>query len=117
MKELEFFETKIANIINKNEINNFYLFAETILEQEKKYGSEEIMKKFNLDNDDLFCLKIYSDALKIGDFNKDVFKEFNLEKISELDEISLNDCIKKAQEKYEQLNYNNQSNLIDSINN
>lgn len=114
MKELEYFEEKIKNIIKKNEINNFYVFAESILEQEKQYGANEIIKKYNLDEDDLFYLKVYTDALKIGDFTKDVFKEFNLEKLSEIEEKSLNDSLQKSIEKYN--NTPQFDRLIDSLN-
>lgn len=96
MKELYYFEEKIKEILEKNGINNLYVFADSILEQEKKYGAEEIIKKYNLSIDDLFYLKVYADTLKIGDFNKDVFKEFNLEKLSEFEEKSLNEYLKKS---------------------
>lgn len=114
MKELEYFEEKIKNIIDKNDINNFYVFAESILEQENKYGEDEIKQKYNLDEDDLFYLKVYTDALKIGDFTKDVFKEFNLEKLSQIEEKSLNDSLQKSIEKYN--NTPQYDRLIDSLN-
>lgn len=114
MKELEYFEEKIKNIIDKNEINNFYVFAESILEQENKYGEDEIKQKYNLDEDDLFYLKVYTDALKIGDFTKDVFKDFNLEKLSQIEEKSLNDSLQKSIEKYN--NTPQYDRLIDSLN-
>lgn len=114
MKELEYFEEKIKNIIDKNEINNFYVFAESILEQENKYGEDEIKQKYNLDEDDLFYLKVYTDALKIGDFTKDVFKDFNLEKLSQIEEKSLNDSLQKSIEKYN--NTPQFDRLIDSLN-
>ena len=44
MKELQYFEDKIKDILEKNEINNLYVFADSILEQEKKYGTEEVIK-------------------------------------------------------------------------
>ena len=66
MKELQYFEDRIKDILEKNNINNLYVFADSILEQEKKYGTEEVIKKYNLNIDDLFYLKVYTDALKIG---------------------------------------------------
>lgn len=33
MKELQYFEDKIKDILKKNEINNLYVFADSILEQ------------------------------------------------------------------------------------
>ena len=103
MKELQYFEDKIKDILEKNEINNLYVFADSILEQEKKYGTEEVIKKYNLNIDDLFYLKVYTDALKIGDFDKDVFKEFNLDKLSELEEKSLNEYLKQSIEKHSKI--------------
>lgn len=114
MKELLYFEKKIKDILEKNEINNLYVFANSILEQEEKYGTEQIIKEYNLNIDDLFYLKVYTDALKIGDFDKDVFKEFNLEKLSELEEQSLNEYLKKSVEKHNGLqfygSFNNKNN-------
>lgn len=100
MKELEYFENKIKTIIEKNEINNLYVFAETILEQVNLYGMEEIEKKYKLEKEDLFYLEIYVDALTIGDFDKDVFREFQLEKMSKYDETSLIEAIKHAENKF-----------------
>ena len=105
MKELQYFEDRIKDILEKNNINNLYVFADSILEQEKKYGTEEVIKKYNLNIDDLFYLKVYTDALKIGEFDKDVFKEFNLEKLSELEEKSLNEYLKNSIEKHSNLEY------------
>lgn len=115
MKELKYFEDKIKDILEKNEINNLYVFADCILEQEKKYGTDEIIRKYNLNIDDLFYLKVYTDALKIGDFDKDVFKEFNLEKLSELEEKSLNEYLKKSIERHSNLQF--YENLKDELNN
>lgn len=115
MKELQYFEDKIKDILKKNEINNLYVFADSILEQEKKYGTDEIIKKYNLNINDLFYLKVYTDALKIGDFDKDVFKEFNLDKLSELEEKSLNEHLKSSIEKHSNLQV--YENLKDELNN
>ena len=115
MKELQYFEDKIKDILEKNEINNLYVFADSILEQEKKYGTEEVIKKYNLNIDELFYLKVYTDALKIGDFDKDVFKEFNLDKLSELEEKSLNEYLKQSIEKHSNLQVH--ENLKDELNN
>ena len=115
MKELQYFENKISNIIEKNEINNFYLFAETILDYEKKYGTEEVLNNFKIDKEELFYLKIYADAMKIGDFDKDIFKDFNLKKLSEIDEISLKESLKKLEDKYQENNHLTQQNLINSF--
>lgn len=35
MKELQYYEDKIKDILEKNEINNLYVFSDSILEQEK----------------------------------------------------------------------------------
>lgn len=86
MKELSFFEEKISNIKMKNKINDFYVFAEAILDEVKKNGTSEITKKFNIDIEDLFYLKVYCDAIKIGDFSKDSFKDFKIEKQAQLNE-------------------------------
>lgn len=115
MKELEYFENKISSIIEKNEINNFYLFAETILDYEKKYGTKELIENFNIDEEELFYLKVYTDAMKIGDFNKDIFKDFNLKKLSEVDEKSLSESLKKFQNEHTQNDNTTQLDLINSI--
>ena len=53
-------------------------------------------------------------ALTIGDFDKDVFREFKLEKLSKYDEISLIDAIKHAENKYSNFRIND--NLNETIN-
>lgn len=113
MKELAYFEEKISNIQKNNEINNFYLFSQTILDYAEKYGLQQVLKKFNITEEDMFFIKTYSDAIKIGDFDKDTFKDFNLDRISEIKEDDLNESIKKFDTKYN----NNSSNLFDMINN
>lgn len=112
MKELEFFEEKISNIQKNNEINNFYLFSQNILYYAEKYGLQKVLKKFNITEEDMFFIKTYSDAIKIGDFDKDTFKDFNLDIISEIKEDDLDESIKKFDTKYN----NNSSNLFDMIN-
>lgn len=42
MKELQYFEDKIKDILEKNEINNLYVFADSILEQEKNIEQKKL---------------------------------------------------------------------------
>lgn len=42
MKELQYFEDKIKDILEKNAINNLYVFADSILEQEKNMEQKKL---------------------------------------------------------------------------
>lgn len=89
-KGMEYFEEQIKSIKQKNNIDDFYLFAQTILDYEKQYGLEKVLENFIIDEEDLFFLKVYSDAIKIIDDKDNNLKNFNFNVISNQDDISSN---------------------------
>lgn len=89
-KGMEYFEEQIKLIKKKNNIDDFYLFAQTILDYEKQYGLDKVLENFKIDNEDLFFLKVYSDAIKIIDDKDNSLINFNLNVIYNQDEISSN---------------------------
>lgn len=87
---MEYFEEQIKSIKQKNNIDDFYLFAQTILDYEKQYGLDKVLENFKIDEEDLFFLKVYSDAIKIIDDKDNNLKNFNLNVVSNIDDISSN---------------------------